>query len=107
MLRFRKSLVRRGKFLRQTTRRLKQSVFSALNRAGTPEEGSSSESEFEEFPASRDQLKARVYSLLREKARKGHKENQDELGTEVSKEDKANMGTYWKVVMKKLEVYVA
>jgi hypothetical protein len=26
-----------------------------------------SESEFEEFPASRDQLKARVYSLLREK----------------------------------------
>jgi hypothetical protein len=41
------------------------------------------------------------------KDRKGHKENQDELGTEVSKEDKANMGTYWKVVMKKLEVYVA
>jgi hypothetical protein len=25
--------------------------------------------------------------------RKGHKENQDELGTEVSKEDKANLGT--------------
>ena len=41
------------------------------------------------------------------KDRKGHKENQDELGTEVSKEDKANLGTYWKVVMKKLEVYVA
>jgi hypothetical protein len=39
--------------------------------------------------------------------RKGHKENQDELGTEVSKEDKVNLGTYWKVVMKKLEVYVA
>jgi hypothetical protein len=38
------------------------------NRTGTPEEGSSSESESEEFPASRDQLKARVYSLLREKA---------------------------------------
>ena len=34
------------------------------NRTGTPEEGSSSESEFEEFPASRDQLKARVYSPL-------------------------------------------
>jgi hypothetical protein len=42
------------------------SVSSALNRAGTPEEGSSSESK--EFPASRDQLKAGVYSLLREKA---------------------------------------
>jgi hypothetical protein len=41
------------------------------------------------------------------KDRKGHKENQDELGTEVSKEDKVNLGTYWKVVMKKLEVYVA
>jgi hypothetical protein len=41
------------------------------------------------------------------KDRKGHKENQDELGTEVSKEDKATLGTYWKVVMKKLEVYVA
>ena len=41
------------------------------------------------------------------KDRKGHKENQDELGTEVSKEDKANLGTYWKAVMKKLEVYVA
>ena len=38
-----------------------------LPRAGTPEEGSCSESESEEFPASRDQLKARVYSLLREK----------------------------------------
>ena len=44
------------------------SVSSALNRAGTPEEGSSSESEYEEFPAYMDQLKARVYSLLREKA---------------------------------------
>ena len=41
------------------------------------------------------------------KDRKGHKENQDELGTEVSKEDKANLGTYWKVVMKKLAIYVA
>jgi hypothetical protein len=41
------------------------------------------------------------------KDRKGHRENQDELGTEVSKEDKANLRTYWKVVMKKLEVYVA
>ena len=41
------------------------------------------------------------------KDRKGHKENQDELGTEVSKEDKANLGTYWKVAMKKLEVYAA
>jgi hypothetical protein len=30
------------------------------------------------------------------KDRKGHKENQVELGTEVSKEDKANLGTYWK-----------
>jgi hypothetical protein len=35
-----------------------------LNRTGSPEEGSSSESESEEFPASRDQLKARVYSLI-------------------------------------------
>ena len=51
-----------------TTSVSKKSVSSALNRAGTPEEGSSSESESEEFPASRDQLKARVYSLLREKA---------------------------------------
>ena len=42
----------------------KKYVSSTLNRAGTPEEGSSSESEFEEFPASRDQLKARVYSPL-------------------------------------------
>jgi hypothetical protein len=41
------------------------------------------------------------------KDRKGHKENQVELGTKVSKEDKANLGTYWKVVMKKLEVYAA
>jgi hypothetical protein len=41
------------------------------------------------------------------KDRKGHKENQVELGTEVSKEDKANLGTYWKVVMTKLEVYAA
>jgi hypothetical protein len=41
------------------------------------------------------------------KDRKGHKENQDELGTEVSKEDKANLGTYWKVAIKKLEVYAA
>ena len=41
------------------------------------------------------------------KDRKGHKENQDELGTEVSKEDKANLGTYWKVAVKKLEVYAA
>ena len=39
-----------------------------LDRAGTPEEGSSSDFESEEFPASRDQLKVRVYSLLREKA---------------------------------------
>ena len=46
----------------------KKSVSSTLNRTGTPEEGSSSESESEEFPASRDQLKARVYSLLRDKA---------------------------------------
>jgi hypothetical protein len=38
------------------------------------------------------------------KDRKGHKENQDELGTEVSKEDKANLGTYWKIAVKKLEV---
>jgi hypothetical protein len=41
------------------------------------------------------------------KDRKGHKENQDVLENEVSKEDKANLGTYWKVVMKKLEIYVA
>jgi hypothetical protein len=41
------------------------------------------------------------------KDRKGHKKNQDVLGNEVSKEDKANLGTYWKVVMKKLEIYVA
>ena len=41
------------------------------------------------------------------KDRKGHKENQNVLGTEVSKEDKANLGTYWKVAMKKLEVYAA
>ena len=41
------------------------------------------------------------------KDRKSHKENQDELGTEVSKEDKANLGTYWKVAIKKLEVYAA
>jgi hypothetical protein len=34
-------------------------------------------------------------------------ENQNVLGTEVSKEDKANLGTYWKVVMKKLAIYVA
>jgi hypothetical protein len=34
-------------------------------------------------------------------------ENQHELGTEVSKEDKANLGTYWKDVMKKLAVYAA
>jgi hypothetical protein len=33
------------------------------------------------------------------KDRKSHKENQDELGTEVSKEDKANLGTYWKVAI--------
>ena len=51
-----------------TTSVSKKSVSSTLNRAGTPEEGSSSESESEEFPASRDQLKARLYSLLREKA---------------------------------------
>ena len=43
-----------------TTSVSKKSVSSTLNRAGTPEEGSSSESESEEFPASRDQLKARV-----------------------------------------------
>ena len=41
------------------------------------------------------------------KDRKGHKENQNVLGTEVSKEDKTNLGTYWKVAMKKLEVYAA
>jgi hypothetical protein len=51
-----------------TTSVSNKSVSSTLNRAGTPEEGSSSESESEEFPASRDQLKARLYSLLREKA---------------------------------------
>jgi hypothetical protein len=51
-----------------TTSVSKKSVSSTLNRAGTPEEGSSSESEYEEFPAYMDQLKARVYSLLREKA---------------------------------------
>ena len=51
-----------------TTSVSKKSVSSTLNRAGTPEEGSSSEFESEEFPASRDQLKVRVYSLLREKA---------------------------------------
>jgi hypothetical protein len=53
---------------KHTTSVSKKSFSFTLNRAGTPEEGSSSESEFEEFPASRDQLKARVYSLLREKA---------------------------------------
>ena len=41
------------------------------------------------------------------KDRKGYKENQDELGTEVSKEDKANLGNYWKVAVKKLEIYAA
>ena len=41
------------------------------------------------------------------KDRKGHRENQVELRTEVSKEDKANLGIYWKVAMKKLEVYAA
>jgi hypothetical protein len=46
----------------------KKSVSFTLNRTGTPEEGSSSESESEEFPSSRDQLKARVYSFLRGKA---------------------------------------
>jgi hypothetical protein len=51
-----------------TTSVSKKSFSSTLNRAGTPDEGSSSEFESEEFPASRDQLKARVYSLLREKA---------------------------------------
>ena len=51
-----------------TTSVSKKSVSSTLNRTGTPEEGSSSEFESEEFPASRDQLKARVYSFLREKA---------------------------------------
>jgi hypothetical protein len=51
-----------------TTSVSKKSVSSALNRARTPKEGSSSESESEEFPASREQLKARVYSLLKEKA---------------------------------------
>jgi hypothetical protein len=51
-----------------TTSVSKKYVSSALNRAGTPEKVSSSESESEEFLASRDQLKARVYSLLREKA---------------------------------------
>ena len=49
-----------------TTSVSKKSVSSALNRAGTPKEGSSSESK--EFPASRDQLKARNYSLLRVKS---------------------------------------
>jgi hypothetical protein len=51
-----------------TTSVSEKSVSSTLNRAGTPEGGSSNESESEKFPASRDQLKARVYSLLREKA---------------------------------------
>ena len=51
-----------------TTSVAKKSVSSSLNRAGTPEEGSSSEYESEEFLASRNQLKVRVYSLLREKA---------------------------------------
>jgi hypothetical protein len=51
-----------------TTSVSKKYVSSALNRAGTPEKVISSESESEEFLASRDQLKARVYSLLREKA---------------------------------------
>ena len=41
------------------------------------------------------------------KDRKGHNENQNVLGTEVSNEDKANLETYWKVAMKKLEVYAA
>ena len=41
------------------------------------------------------------------KDRKGHKENQNVLGTEVSNEDKVNLRTYWKVAMKKLEVYAA
>jgi hypothetical protein len=45
-----------------TTSVSKKYVSSTLNRAGTPEEGSSSKSEYEEFPASMDQLKARVYS---------------------------------------------
>ena len=49
-----------------TTSVSKKSVSSTLNRAGTPEEGSSSESK--EFPASRDQLEARIYSLLRVKS---------------------------------------
>ena len=46
-----------------TTSVSKKSVSSSLNRASTPEEGSSSESESEEFPASRDQPKARVYFI--------------------------------------------
>jgi hypothetical protein len=40
----------------------------SLEELGTPEEGSSSKPEYEEFPPSMDQLKARVYSLLRENA---------------------------------------
>jgi hypothetical protein len=51
-----------------TTSVSKKSFSFTLNRAGTPEEGSSSESESEEFPISSDQQKARVYFLLREKA---------------------------------------
>jgi hypothetical protein len=47
------------------------------------------------------------YQEMVAKERKGHKENQNVLGTEVSKEDKANLGTYWKVAMKKLEIYAA
>jgi hypothetical protein len=46
----------------------KKYVSSTLDRTGTRDECSSNESESEEFPASRDQLKARVYSFLREKA---------------------------------------
>jgi hypothetical protein len=47
------------------------------------------------------------YQEMVAKERKGHKENQNVLGTEVSKEDKANLETYWKVAMKKLEIYAA
>ena len=43
-----------------TTSVSKKSVSSSLDRAGTPEEGSSCEYKTEEFPASMNQLKARV-----------------------------------------------
>jgi hypothetical protein len=44
-------------------RKCQKATWVTGRRADNPEEGSSSESESEEFPASRDQLKASVYSL--------------------------------------------